>query len=194
MARYTPEFLAAAQRRYEDTNDSLAAMAAEFGVSERTINRMRDRGGWKRRSEREPRELSAVHLLDQATTLLTAPRAAAPQPAPPAEAGVSAVERIEKLVEKEIEAEEAARAQLGRLPRTRPDAERAARTLATLTQTLQALQRLRCGADARAGDDDDMPVDIDAFRNEIARRIEAFVASRMGEEEMADHPAPRQET
>ena len=195
MARYTPEFLAAAQRRYEDTNDSLAAMAAEFGVSERTINRMRDRGGWKRRSERKPRELSAVRLLDEATTLLAAPQAAPSQPLPPSEAGVSAVERIEKLVEKEIAAEEAARAQLGRLPRTRADAERAARTLATLTQTLNALRRLRCGTDRRDDDYDDMPEDIDAFRNELARRIDAFVTSRMGEEWMAAHsaPAPQEE-
>ena len=41
--------------RYEHTEDTLAAMAADFGVSERTINRTRDRGEWKKRSEREPR-------------------------------------------------------------------------------------------------------------------------------------------
>jgi hypothetical protein len=36
---------------------------------------------------------------------------------------------------------------------------------------------------------------IDAFRTELARRIDAFVASRMGEEAAADDsaPAPREE-
>ena len=59
------------------------------------------------------------------------------------------------------------------------DAERMARTLSTLTQTLQTLQRLNAGEMARnADDDDDMPRDIDEFRHELARRIDAFVASR----------------
>jgi transposase-like protein len=190
MARFTPEFLAAAQRRYEDTDDTLAAMAADFGVSERTINRMRDRGAWKRRSEREPRELSAVRLLDEATTLLASAPQAAAQPVPDAQHSLAtSIERIEKLVQQELDAEEAVRTRLGRLPRPPADAVRVARTLATLTQTLHALQRLRCGTASGAntcGDDyDDMPEDIDAFRIALARRIDAFVESRVGPERVA---------
>jgi hypothetical protein len=126
-----------------------------------------------------------------------------PDPSPPlppgsspgvAEGGASpsAIDRIEKLVVKEIEIEEAARAQLALKPRVASASERSARTLATLTQTLHALQRLRAGAMPHQESlyDDDMPEDIDAFRNELARRIDAFVASRMGEEAAADDSAP----
>lgn len=98
-----------------------------------------------------------------------------------APAQLSAIERLERLVEKELDAEEAVRAQLGPLPRNAADAERTARTLSTLTQTLHALQRLRGGTIPDIHDDDDMPRDIDEFRRELARRIEAFVASRTGQ-------------
>jgi len=93
----------------------------------------------------------------------------------------SAIDRIERLVEQELAAEEAGRAQFGLLPRAPADAERCARTLAILTKTLQALAHMRGGA-AEQGfrhddDDDDMPADIDEFRRDLARRIDAFVAA-----------------
>jgi len=62
------------------------------------------------------------------------------------------------------------------------EAERMARTIATLTETLHRLQPMRCGTPENKTDgdplDDDMPDDIDEFRINLARRIEAFVASR----------------
>ncbi len=64
-------------------------------------------------------------------------------------------------------------------PQSRVAAERTARTLSTLTDTLQKLQRLQCAVPAN-GSDYDMPADIDEFRNELARRIDAFVESRIG--------------
>jgi hypothetical protein len=60
-----------------------------------------------------------------------------------------------------------------------------ARTLATLVKTLRELAafdeaQARRGGKAHKDDDDDDPVprDIDEFRREIARRIDALVASR----------------
>jgi hypothetical protein len=91
------------------------------------------------------------------------------------------IARIERLVEDELAAEEAARRQLGLAPRAVAEAERVARTLASLTQTLLVLQRLRASAPQPAGathDDDDMPRDLDEFRRELARRIEAWAANR----------------
>jgi hypothetical protein len=90
------------------------------------------------------------------------------------------IERLYRAVLDELAAVEAMRAQLGRHPRGAVEAERTARTLSRLTETFQKLQRLQI-ANAPSGtldDDDDMPADIDAFRLELARRIEAFVASR----------------
>src|SRR5437660_9838052 len=210
--RYAREFIALVRHRYEDTHDTLAKIALDCGISERAVNRMRDREGWTRRSDRVRDVLPVVSLLEEATALLARPAVeretteapadresdssarprAGGDPEPRAErvapgfplarerAEEARIARIERLVEKELAAEEAMRAQLGPLPRVPADAERSARTLATLTQTLQALARLRCGLPPDGGfdDDDDMPRDIDEFRRDLARRIDAFVASR----------------
>jgi hypothetical protein len=96
----------------------------------------------------------------------------------------AAADRIERLVLQEIETEEMRRAKLGALARPTAEAARTARTLAILAQTLHALRRLRPGAEAAPlqppddTNDDDPPRDIDEFRRELARRIDAFVASR----------------
>jgi transposase-like protein len=218
MARFSPEVVAAVRYDYEESNKTLAQIASERGVSERTVNRWRDEGQWKRRSDQLRRLPAATRLLDQATALLAEHGLAACHSrergnpiiadvetlAPPgvlrppfradgtrseladdstlaaSASPASAIERIERLVEKELEIEEAARAALGTLPRPPADAERAARTLATLTQVLHALARLRGGLspDVESNDDDDMPRDIDEFRRDLARRIDAWVGSR----------------
>jgi hypothetical protein len=54
----------------------------------------------------------------------------------------------------------------------------AARALGSLTRTLRELNELLGRHSATVVDDDPPPEDIDEFRNELARRINAFVASR----------------
>lgn len=106
--------------------------------------------------------------------------------------GLSAIERLERLLEQELRDAEAERAKLGATPRSRVAADRNARTLAVLTQTARALDALRHGnPETERTDDDDMPRDIDAFRLELARRIDAFVASRTepGDAEGSDRAA-----
>lgn len=99
------------------------------------------------------------------------------EPKEPAAPTLSAADLLEARLRQEIEA-------LGHDDGARrgfriADAERRARTLATLTQTLQTLQRLRDGTAAGPeAYDDDLPVDADAFRDELARRIDAFIKSR----------------
>ena len=215
MARYTPEFVRALRQRYENTDQVMTSIAAEFEIGTRTLQRMVMTEGWRKRSHRTRGLPIAVGLLEQAKALAAitlppqsggegrrAPEGASrgggssdqsseapptPDPSPPPAARVeggeqspSAIDRIEALVVKEIEAEEAARAQLIGKRRMVGGAERSARTLATLTQTLHALQRLRAGSPPEQESlyDDDMPRDIDEFRRDLARRIDAFVASR----------------
>jgi hypothetical protein len=98
---------------------------------------------------------------------------------------LSTIERLERAVLAELATIEAMRAALGTLPQKPPGAARTVRTLSMLTQTLQHLQRLRASAALAAkpiarsdDDDDDMPADLDEFRYDLARRIDAFVASR----------------
>jgi hypothetical protein len=221
MARFASQVRATARQQYEHGNKPIRQIAIDVACSERTINRWRDEGGWKRRSDQLRGLPAATRLLDEATALLAArgkvachsresgnpviadveisapPNVLGPRlrgddmrsnlqdrSTPPASGSSTAcaIERIERLVEKELASEEQARAALGPLPRSPADAERAARTLSTLTQVLHALARLRGGLtpDVESNDDDDMPRDIDEFRNELARRIRAFVQSRAG--------------
>lgn len=60
--------------------------------------------------------------------------------------------------------------------------ERDARVLAVLVRTLRDLnafdESTKVAAATTADENDDMPADIDEFRNELARRIRAFVGER----------------
>src|SRR5262245_718551 len=90
--------------------------------------------------------------------------------------------RRHRALLKELGAVEAMRA---KKPQNPADAERTARTLSSLTETLQKLQRLQCTLpEIELKDDDDMPADIDEFRNELARRINAFVDSQTGRDDV----------
>jgi len=66
--------------------------------------------------------------------------------------------------------------------------------LAALTRILRELNNLLGQRQAAAADDPaaaDSPEDIDAFRLDLARRIDAFVASRTGEDNGGAEPAAR---
>jgi hypothetical protein len=102
------------------------------------------------------------------------------------------VPRLESAVARVLPAIEATLAKLAVGPTPTRDMEQAARALSSLTRTLRELNSLLAqrqppaaadgdGSGGGGGDDDDMPEDIDAFRFELARRIDAFVASRTGE-------------
>jgi hypothetical protein len=197
MPNPTPELVASIGHDYQHNPDkSVPRIAVDHGVSLRTVYNLIEREGWLLRRDRrrdQRRDLPPpMRLLREATALLAARattadvgpnQRSADQAAPPDQS--AAIERVARLLERELAAEEAVRAQLGALPRPPADAERCARTLATLTQTLHALQRLRCGhaLDPGADDDDDMPRDLDEFRRELARRIEAFLQSRPDEDD-----------
>lgn len=93
-------------------------------------------------------------------------------------------ERIEELrhaVDEELAAVRALRAKMKSVPHATEKASRTSRTLADLTTTLERLHRLEIGAPQHDGQnpyDDDIPADIDAFRDALARKIEAFMESR----------------
>ena len=88
------------------------------------------------------------------------------------------IERLEAAVLKELAIVETMRADLGNEPQRPIDAERTARTLSVLTETVAKLRRLRMAGQPQQDQTyDDMPADIDEFRNELARRIDALVAS-----------------
>jgi transposase-like protein len=247
MARYTESVRARARYLYERTDQPIRSIAAELGIGDNTLQRMKLRDGWEKRVERKRGLPVAVQLLEEAqvlalaspTNLIRHPeeraisastrvsdalwraskgdgpddlQAHGPHPSrlaaarlapqddgasdvPLAESDqqTSTIERLEALVVSAIAAEEAARAQfVGKRPAA-TITERSARTLATLTQTLRALRQMRGGDLPEQGssdDDDDMPRDIDEFRIDLARRIDAFVASRTNGGDAVAHHAP----
>jgi hypothetical protein len=96
------------------------------------------------------------------------------------------VPRLQRAVARVLPAIETIVAKLGAEPAHPREIERAARALAALTRILRELNNLLSQRQAAAADDpaaaDDSPEDIDAFRLDLARRIDAFVASRTGED------------
>lgn len=196
MWRATPELVRALRQRYEDTDQLISSIAAEFGLGERTLGRMAKTEGWRKRSGRLQGLPKAVQLLAQAEALagktreelgprsLHETRSALLRgdergESPPPAGGVaqtSAIDRLEALVVQEIAAAEQARAQVTDKRQLAKTSEKAARNLATLSQTLRTLQQMRTGKplEPEMNDDDDMPRDLDEFRHALARRIEAL--------------------
>jgi hypothetical protein len=92
----------------------------------------------------------------------------------------SIVPRLQGAVVRVLPAIEATIARLAAGPHHPREMEQAGRALGALTRTLRELNALLSQHNAGAGAafDDDMPEDMDAFREELARRIEVFMESR----------------
>jgi len=199
------------RQRYEHSADGAEVIGHDCGVSKSVIQRLAREQNWVV-YKAAPRDLSAAERLALEAGALEASQAAAPRSASdvaaspasndgvaPLLAGEAAqpdelirmIERLTRAVSTEIDIYEAMRARLKHLPEPSVEADRTARTLSSLTTTLHRLQRLRAGhiEDSLDDDYDDIPTDIDAFREALARRIEAFMESRTDEEcGLADDP------
>ena len=207
MPHYAPELVESVLHDHEYTDKPLRQIAAEHGVNERDITRMRHAAGIPSRRARVRALPPAMREVHEINKRLKAARPAvgrnkqgdaeriAPDDADADGAMRSAycalqsgtdlralIGRVARLIEHELTAEESTRAELGMLARTPADLERCARIVASMTRSLRELLRLRAGLTTEQGSNnvDDYPADIDAFRDEFARRIRAFVASRTG--------------
>jgi hypothetical protein len=196
---------------YEHTGRPIADICAEHGISSGTLRDRMRRWNWTRRRapippqgpppapepDRTPPPVAAREFDAAATSLAPAPEncpdapsvAASPPPAAGGDTGApddgAIVPRLQGAVARVLPAIEAAVARLAAAPAHPHEMERAARSLAALTRSLRELNGLLAEhrPPAAADDNDDMPEDIEAFRFELARRIDAFVASRTGEAE-----------
>jgi hypothetical protein len=195
---YAPEVLADFRHRYEVLGEAVMSIARDYGMDETTIRRLANHQGWHRPPP-SPRDLPAVVRLRHDVEALAAQMQAAVADgaaAPPGEGDGSgaapaakpapdfapAIARLLSEVDAQSARVRAARLAMKNLPEKPADAQRTASTLASLTRTLRDLQRMNC-ASAQGYDDefdDDFPTDLDAYRDELARRIREFVASRTG--------------
>jgi hypothetical protein len=181
--KFTPEALEDARRRYEETDEVQTAIASSLGIDRGTLTRLARTSGWVLRKDRPPLDLPQAVALDHEASEAIAKLAAADAPG---EGGDSAggatdgsvADRLEAALEKELRKVESLRRTPGNAMQRAIDDERTARTLATLTETLFKVRRLRQPGSLQATDDDD-PADADEFRVNLARRIEAFVRSRI---------------
>lgn len=196
----TPEVIAECRRRYEQTPEPLASIGLAFGLSYAMVWRLGRDNDWVRfkpapvalpeaaRLEAEVEALEKQFDAQQGDSAAgTATPAAGEAPGNPLPGAIeSALKTTEALLAKlKAQQQRAAHA-----PAEGNGDARAASTLSSLTNTLARLQRMRAGA-APSGDgyfyDDEMPADIDAFRDELARQIEVFLESREGEEDAEPH-------
>ena len=213
--RLTPELHDHARRKYETTEEYVTHIALDVGVDESVIRRMATREGWVRYVA-PPRDLPPVaKLLAQVEELEEAVRAPQhdeaalthsppPTPDPSPQGGgeqkesVAAPEaltgggekdniaRFTQVVMAHLDEFEAMRRDGRLLPKHHLET---ARAISILTEAFNRLARLRAALPGTIHNDlaaTDMPADLDAFREELAQRIEKFLASRTDAGAFAD--------
>ena len=190
---FSPEALADVCYRYTETDETVASIAKSYGVSKDTVLATAKKHSWPMRRDRPPRGLAeavrdnapaegagVAPVVAAAASIEAAPTDATPIDAASIDAAAAANDalplalRLEQAVVRELARVEQRHRGGGNM---RPsESERVARTLSTLTQTLFKVRALREPGSVTAHEPDDMPADIDGFRDALARRIEAFVA------------------
>ena len=169
----TPEVWAQIRHEYENTRRSIEDICLAHGISSNTLRRRVKTWGWQMRQP----PISDEGPLARAETDFAAGNAEPlphftepPDPQP-------ASQRLQGAAARVMRAIETTSARLTKPVHLR-ETEMAARALGSLTRTLRELNELLRQHPAKAPDDDPPPENMDDFRNELARRIRAFVASR----------------
>jgi hypothetical protein len=209
MATITFETWAQIRADYEHTERPIDDICAEHGISSGMLRDRVRRWGWTRR--RQPIAPDGPPPLARPAPATTAEPAAAPvldppEPAPEepdagvqlqAPAGLAGdavapaptAERLNAAIARVLTAIEAIVEKLAGAPSPAREMERAGRTIAALTRTLRELNALLSQYPAQPqADGDELPEDIDAFRNELARRINAFCDAREDAARDGDNP------
>lgn len=199
----SPEAWAQIRADYEQSERPVEDICAEHGISSGTLRDRMRRWRWMRRRPPVPLDgpppPSPAPQIDAAAAscrTTTAPETAAgPAAPPPATPGGAAGERfdaqaepddrpiaarLQSAVERVLPAIEATVGTLGTGPMHPREMERAARALTSLTRTLRELKSLlgQHRPPPPAGGDRP-PADPDELRRELARKIDALVATRL---------------
>ena len=212
----SPEEWAQVRHKYEQTDKPIEDICAEHGFSSGSLRVRARRWGWRRRWEpiaaegppplqrAEPPVTLAPAMTfagvaataeaeapaESAAALpgLQPPHAASGDEPPPDPAEI--VPQLLGAIARILPTAEAAVAKLAAGPMPPREMERAARALTSCTGTLRELTEVLSRHQPQAAGARlctcDMPEDIDEFRNELARRIDALVASQPDDESRAE--------
>jgi hypothetical protein len=187
---FTPEQIEAARMLYENPQTPLPEVAASLKITRRTLEARIAEWGWPPRATSPPRNAgrarskSSGRKAKQTTAALKQPKSKAqrqPDAAKrPRRSREALAVRVQRVVERELDAIDSILSVLGAADSA--EAERSARTLASLARALKEVMRLAAPEQAPDPDEDDpMPRDLDEFRRELARRIEALAAEAEGQ-------------
>jgi hypothetical protein len=178
MPEPTPEAWAQIRHAYENTDQPLAHICAEHDITIPMMRYRMKRWAWTRRKPLIPRHGPAAVMPQEMATSI--PCAAPPPNAD--EENVETVPRLQSAVARVLPAIEAIITRLAGGNLSSDGLEKAGRALGALTRTLRELNALlaehQTRPEGRCAHCADIPEDPDAFREELARRIRAFVASR----------------
>jgi hypothetical protein len=175
-----PELVAEGKRLYERTLTPMRDIAAMMGISRRTLEKRARQWNWRPRKIAS-RPIELLHALrGAAVAVSTDPALPAEVTGEPvsAQRRIAIAERIQGVVERHLAAVERVLDVLG--PSDQAEAERNSRTLAGLARTLREVAALNQPEQAPPdeAEDDSIPSDIDEFRRELARRINALIDAR----------------
>jgi len=183
---FAPDAVANARRLYEQTQTPLDAVAASLGITRQTLASRIVEWGWTPRTTSVKGGRQKPHKRRMRTARSANPKRAKTKPEKTGTVGASPAPqqreatgaeglavRVQRVVERELDAIDQILGAIGAADAA--EAERSARTLASLARALKEVMRLAAPDEpADADDDDPVPRDLDEFRRELARRIEAL--------------------
>jgi hypothetical protein len=188
---FAPEQIEAARGLYQDPQTSLDAVAASLGITRRTLDARIVEWGWPPRSAAPPRgagracKKKPARVARRTEAARKQPEAASHPPTGPsrrpAATPAALAARVQRVVERELDAIDRVLSVLGATDSV--EAERSARTLASLARALKEVMRLTAPEQTPEADEDDDggPRDLEEFRRELARRLEALAAGAAAE-------------
>jgi hypothetical protein len=179
----TPEAAAAARELYERTLTPVSEICARMGVSRSVLYARAKEWNWQGRRYSAGDE--GLHDVSENVAEARSAEAAA--------TGASTDERRAALYLRALRAAEVEMTVIEHSlrvldPKTEAQSERAARTTATLNRSLREIIAIATPDAAHADDSaqDQIPRDLDALRDELARRINAFVDARRADGDAGD--------
>lgn len=178
-----PELIAEGRRLHDTTLTPLCDIAAVMGITRGTLSaRIREWAWGKRRASSGALDLfHAVRGAAAAVATETLPQITASS-TPLAERRAVLAERFLTITEREMAVVERV---IGILkPTDQAEAERTMRTLATVSRVVREAAALNMPDEVTPDDPDDdaIPLDIDEFRLELARRIRGLIEKHRGNE------------